>query len=278
MSANEDQRTFWSETAAPKWLRFEPVLDGAFQPVLDAVLAEAALRPGDAVLDIGCGTGLSALQAGSEVGPQGHVLGLDISEPFLNRAWQRAQAAVAGHVAFELADAQTAAIPPDNFDAMISRFGMMFFSDTVAAFRNIASAVKTGGRMVFASWGTVSANPWFGVPHTVASARLGQPPKADRNAPGPFAFHDTARVLAMMAAAGLTDPSVEVLNLRLGADMDQDTLIHTVSTSGPAANIVELFNGTQADIDAIEAAVRARFAESGKPGIPAEINLYHCRA
>ncbi len=268
--SNAGQKAFWSEQTADKWLRHQDILDASFDIVLSTVLDAADLQPGHQVLDVGCGVGSSCLRAADRVGPEGAVLGLDISEPFLDRA--QALAAGRTNVAFRLDDAQDAALPAGRFDRLVSRFGVMFFSDTTAAFANLARAMKPGGRMVMASWGQPAQNPWFMIPHRVAAERLGTPPKADRYAPGPFAFHDTEHTLGQIAAAGL-DVSVEVLTLTLAETVDLDVLSRVSAATGPAGNIMQLFNGTDEDMAAIEAEIRARYGALA-PGIPAEINLY----
>lgn len=275
--ANADQKTFWSETAAARWLTYQDLLDASFQVVLDTLLDAADLRPGMSVLDVGCGNGTSCLQAAARVGPEGRVLGLDISEPFLARAEERS----AGHpnVSYRLDDAQDAALPGAAFDRMISRFGVMFFADTTAAFANIARALKPGAKLTFAAWGQAGANPWFTVPHFAAATRLGHPPKSDRNAPGPFAFHDIARITNLLQAAGLEVIAADARALRLAAQVDLADLAHVATTTGAANSIIRMFAGTQSDAAMIEAEVLSRFqALAGDDGgLPGEINLYQCR-
>lgn len=271
--SNADQREFWSSNASDRWLRNQDLMDGAMQVVLDQVLDRADLKPGHKVLDVGFGTGASCRQAADRVGPDGAVLGLDISVPFVDRA--RALSSGRSNITYRLDDAQDAELPQNSYDRLISRFGVMFFGDTTAAFANLAGALKPGGTMTCACWGQPRNNPWFMVPHSVAAERLGQPPKADRNAPGPFAFHDTARVLPLLEAAGL-EASVEVVHLRMAADTDLAAFARANTLTGPAAAIMDRFNGTEEDAAAIEAEVLARFQAMG-PGIPAEINFYTAR-
>ena len=187
-SSNSDQEEFWTRNAGPTWVAQEHDLDQLLSPVLDLVLENADLLQGHKVLDIGCGTGQSTLRAGAEVGHTGHVLGADISSTMMARAAQRA--ADLPQVGFALADAEVYPFAPAQFDRTISRFGVMFFTDTTAAFRNIARAMKPGGKISFATWGQTQANPWFTLPASIAKAELGAPPKTDPDAPGPFALRD----------------------------------------------------------------------------------------
>ena len=162
-----------------------------------------AARPeaGDAVLDVGCGTGASTLKVAGRVA-DGSVVGVDISRPLLDRARSRAEAAEIDNASFLLADAQTHRFPAGGFDVLISRLGMMFFEDPVAAFRNLGRALRPGGRIAFVAWAGVKDNPWFHVPRDAAVSRLGAAPSADPSAPGPLAFQDAGRVARLMAAAG----------------------------------------------------------------------------
>lgn len=277
--ANDEQAEFWGKSdMGSRWLTFEDQLDHLMTPVLDLVLDRAGLLGGMRILDIGCGTGASTLAAAQKVGPSGDVLGLDISQQFLDRAQRRA--ANLPNVRFQNADAQVADLTSLHRDALISRFGVMFFADPVAAFANMAQALRPGGQMTFAAWGGLSENPWFRVPHIAAVARLGQPPKVDRNAPGPLAFHDRDRVADLMAQAGLTDIRVEAVPLSLTGPADVNDAAALCTRVGPAARVIAHFDGTQDDVTAVQNRVAEAFAPFSSPDgtrIPAVINLLQAR-
>lgn len=281
MTENEEQAEFWGKSEqGAKWLTFEDQLDHAFAPVLDLVLNRAALSWGMRVLDIGCGTGVSAMAAARAVGAEGHVLAADISQPFLDRAAERAERHGIQTITFQQADAQTYAFEPGRMDAAISRFGVMFFSDSVAAFRNIASALKPGGQMTFASWGPLDVNPWFKIPHVAAVQRMGQPPRVDRYAPGPLAFHDLDHVKGLMTQAGLSDVSGEAVTVNLTGFGGVESTANLVTRIGPAGRVVAHFEGDGTDTMAIQEAVAAEFRQyqsSSDVLIPATINLYQAR-
>ncbi len=281
LTINEDQQEFWGKSEmGARWLTFEDQLNHLFTPVLDLVLDRAALSPGMRVLDIGCGTGASALRAAQHVGPIGHVLGVDISNPFLDRARKRAHQSGLNNMEFRYADAQVAELSSGDIDAIISRFGVMFFSDPVAAFSNMARALKSGGKMTFAAWGGLSENPWFKTPHVAAVTRLGQPPKVDRNAPGPLAFHDRDRVSDLMSRAGLNDIRINPVPLKLTGPATVEEAATLCTRVGPAARVINHFGGTQKDVDAIIRAVAEEFqAYQTQDGVrvPAVINLLQAR-
>ena len=144
--ANSAQADFWASAAGYQWIAREASLDTMMSGVLARVLHHADLQSGEHVLDIGCGTGASCLAASRLAGNAGHVTGLDIAAQLLDRARSRATDAGARNITFQLADAQTHAFTPASVDAVISRFGVMFFDDPVAAFANMARAIKPGGK------------------------------------------------------------------------------------------------------------------------------------
>ncbi|SLN09851.1 class I SAM-dependent methyltransferase [Ruegeria meonggei] len=280
-SANYEQAEFWgkSENGA-KWLTYEDQLDHALAPVLDLVLDRAGLSGGQSVLDIGCGTGVSTLSAAGQVGAEGRILAVDISQPFLDRAAARSAEAGQSNISFQHADAQTFEFPPAQMDATISRFGVMFFSDSVAAFVNIAKALRLGGQMTFAAWGPLADNPWFRVPHVAAVSRLGQPPRVDRYAPGPLAFHDIDHVTGMMAKAGLSDIQAEAVPVGLASVDGADGTATLCTRVGPAARVIDHFEGDEQDVQAIQSTVAEEFRQFQTGAdlyIPAVINLFQAR-
>ncbi|MCR8827197.1 class I SAM-dependent methyltransferase [Pseudosulfitobacter koreensis] len=277
MSGNSDQATFWSTEAGRNWVTFRHALDAVMAPVLDLVLNHADLQPGETVIDIGCGTGASTLRAAETVGPSGAVHGYDISPVMLDLAAQRT--ADLDNVTLTEADAQDHTFAKGAADALISRFGVMFFADPTAAFANLAHALRPGGRMVMAAWGPAAQNPWFMDPARVARERLGTPPKVDRTLPGPFAFEDADRVTRLLSAAGL-DVTVTPVDLRLGALATLDDLAEQSCNIGPAVGIMRDFDATDADRKAIRAGIAEAFSaydtQSGVR-VPARINLITAR-
>lgn len=276
--ANRAQADYWASAAGLKWIEFENALDTSMAGMLQTVLDAAAISTTDRVLDVGCGTGASSMGA-TKRAVDGDVLGVDISGPLLERAKRRCAVAGFGNAAFLLADAQTHIFAANAFDVLISRIGMSFFADPVAAFGNLARAMRHGGRMAFVSWAGVDKNPWFEIPKIAAESRLGTPPRSDPTAPGPTAFQDADRVAGLMKRAGLTEITAEPVGIVLTPPNGVPGAASTSSRVGPAARIMKAFNGTDEDASAIEDAVASAFARyelDGEARVPAVVNLFTC--
>ena len=159
------------------------------------------ISPGDEVLDIGCGTGLTTRDAARAAAP-GRVVGVDVSERMLERARQLTEAERLDNVTFELGDAQVHDFEPARFDLVISRFGTMFFSDPVAAFANIASALGPRGRLVLLVWQRLELNQWaLAIDAAVGeAAQRPPPPGAD-----PFSLGDAEATTAVLERAGFDE-------------------------------------------------------------------------
>jgi SAM-dependent methyltransferase len=275
--ANTAQAEFWASGAGHQWIVRETLMDALLSQVLTRVLHHAKLQPGEHVLDIGCGTGASCLAAADQVGPSGHVIGVDIAAQLLDRATVRAAEAGLPNITHVLADAQTHAFAPASVDVMISRVGVMFFDDPIAAFANMARALKPGGRLVFAAWAPAAQVPWFSIPVGAVIARMGKPAPSDPNAPGPMAFQDPDRVTKIMGAAGLANVRCLSETVDLTPDGSLADVVAFATRVGPAARILAEFSAIDADAAAIEAEVGKHLAVYDTDNglrIPAGIHLY----
>jgi len=277
--ANADQAAFWNAQPGQNWVTFQACLDAQLAEVNGALLAACAVQPGERVLDIGCGAGGSTFALAAAVGGSGRVLGLDLSEPLLARAEERRDELALGQVRFEKGDAQDYPFQPGALDLAASRFGVMFFADPVAAFRNVARALRPGGRLVFVAWAGPEHNPWFAIPQRTAVARLGPVAPTPAEAPGPMAFRDAARVTGLLKAAGLAEARAETVDLRLPSQ-SLDAVIELVGNIGAMPRILREKGGTPDDRTAILAQVRAEFgpfATAEGVRLPARVILYSAR-
>jgi SAM-dependent methyltransferase len=227
---------YWNDSAGPSWVAAQEVLDAQLRPLGLAAIKALDPKPGERLLDVGCGAGETALELARRVGPSGAVLGADISGPLLGRARQRAEAAGLTNASFKQTDAQTDEFQP--VDGVFSRFGVMFFDDPTAAFLNLRHALKPGGRLVFVCWRPLAENAWMTVP-TAAIAPLlpAPPPPPIPNAPGPFAFADKDRVHAILEAAGFAHIHIAPHDEKIGGG-DLDLAARTTLSVGPVAMAV----------------------------------------
>jgi SAM-dependent methyltransferase len=222
--ANAEQAEFWGSEEARHWIERQDAYDRMLAPFVAPVLDAAALAPDERVIDVGCGTGATTCAA---AGRAHHALGVDISAPMIEAARRRAAAAGIGNVEFLAADAQVHPFTPGSGDVVISRFGVMFFSDPVAAFTNLARAVGDGGRAAFVCWQPMLHNEWLLVPLSAALEHLPAPTPPEPGAPGPFAFGDADHVHDILRAAGFGRVEIEPLTepvLLGGADGIEDAV------------------------------------------------------
>lgn len=263
------------------WLANAAVVGELLAPLTPPLIGAAAPQPGEAVLDVGCGDGPSSFAAARLVGPEGRVLGVDTSEALVARARGIAARDGMAHAAFVVADAATfrAAAP---FDLLISRIGLMFFDDPVAAFRNLANALRPGGRMAFACWGGIEANPWFR--ERWAAARLLNPDArpSPPGAPGAMAFADIGRTRALLDEAGLADPAGEAVDCALTLSAGVEALADLACRIGPVPTAARQAGAGAAAMEAVRDDLIRRFSRwSGAAGVsvPARLNIFTaCKA
>lgn len=280
-AANADQAAYWNSAPGLKWVENEALLDGMMAAILERLLGLAAPRPGEAVLDIGCGTGASTLALAAAVAPGGRVVGADISDAQIARARERASAARLEGAAFQVADVQSHDLGAGAFDLVVSRFGVMFFAEPVAAFANVRRAMRPGGRLAFAAWAPMAENPWFVIPRDAAVAQVGAVPGEPPGSPGPFGLDDIARAVDLLSRAGLVGARgwTETVALTPGCSLAVAGALAT--TLGPAARILRDRNGTAEDAAAIARAVSDRlapYAAAEGLRVPARVNFFEATA
>jgi SAM-dependent methyltransferase len=204
--SNADAATAWNGPTGDIWTDNADLFDAGVARYLKPFLDAAAIEPTAHVLDVGCGNGLTTREA-ARLASAGSVTGVDLSTRMLNQARRRAASDGLTNVSFVQADVQIADLSEARYDRVISRNGVMFFGDPVAAFTNLARALKPGGRMVLLVWQAMSENPWFtAFREAVAVGReLPMPPP---DGPGPFALGDPDRVRALLTAAGFGEPDL----------------------------------------------------------------------
>ncbi len=222
--ANVAQEEYWNGRAGETWVELQRLLDMELRPLGREAHAALAPEPGERVLDIGCGAGETSLDLAAAVAPGGAVLGVDISRTLLELAARRA-AEQGVDARFETADAQVSDFGGERFDAVFSRFGVMFFSDPAAAFANIRRALESGGRIAFVCWRPPAENPLMTAPFKAAEPMLPPMPPSDPLAPGPFAFADPERVRRILGEAGFGEIAIRPFDAKVGGWTPAEALI-----------------------------------------------------
>lgn len=210
---NADQLAYWNGAGGHAWAERQAHTDVVLAPASKPLLALAAPRRGERVLDVGCGCGSSTLELARAVGATGRVTALDISAPMLALAQARARTAGITHVDWRQADAATAAL--DEFDLLVSSFGLMFFGDPLAAFAHLRRAASPSARMAFVCWRPLSENPWLDVPLQAVLAHFPPSPPPAPHAPGMFSLADRQHLSRVLTAAGWAPPRIDPLDLEL---------------------------------------------------------------
>jgi SAM-dependent methyltransferase len=237
MSDNADQITYWNETAGAKWVAGQSRLDRVFAPLTQALMRAAAPRPGERVLDVGCGCGETSLLTAAAIGPHGGVLAVDISRPMLAHAATRVDPASAP-ISWLQGDAMIHAFAPDA-DLMISRFGVMFFADQLAAFSNIRRGLKPGGRFTLLCWRPRPEVAWMQWPLDEVASVL-PTPEPTMGEPGPFGLADSDATCAMLREAGFSQAKAVPVDAALligeGPDPVEDAMA-LLCDAGPVAQL-----------------------------------------
>ncbi len=195
---------FWNGDGGHAWMSFEDRLEASLSPLGDAAITAAKIHTDAQVLDVGCGCGGTSISMAQQVGVGGHVHGVDISRPLLQRATANARAASLQNLSFAEGDAQVYPFEENRYDVVFSRFGVMFFDDPIAAFTNLWRALKPGGRLIFICWQSAQDNEWVRRPLSVVAQHVPLPPPSGPGEPGPFSLSDKDRVHEILAAAGFT--------------------------------------------------------------------------
>lgn len=261
-TANAAQAEYWNAQAGPTWAEQQAPLDRQLQPLGRRVMEALALQPGERVLDVGCGAGATTLELATAVGPNGEVVGIDISRPLLDVA--RRRTAGASGVRFLEGDAQTYPFESGSFDAVFSRFGVMFFADPTAAFASLRRALRPGGRIGFVCWRAMVENPIIALPMQAASGHLTPPPPPEPGAPGPFAFADPDRVRTILNAAGLEDVVLTAHDQKIGSG-DLATALALALKVGPLGGLLRE-NPDRRDV-VVDAVREALAAHEGPEGV-----------
>lgn len=259
--AGGHEAEYWNNEGGARWKANSERVAVVLAPVSRRLLAAAEPTPGERVLEIGCGTGPMIATLADRIGPSGKLVAVDVSRMLLEVA--REKYARHSNVEFLLADAQTHDFGGERFDLAISQFGVMFFADPVAAFRNLRGVLAPHGRVVFACWRDISANPFFFVPVGAAKPFAPPQPPEDPNAPGPFAFAQHARLERILSDAGYS--KIEIVphdeSLLVDESRDAEAAARRMTNFGPTGRLLSGLD------DATKAKAAVAIAEAFRPYI-----------
>ena len=234
---NKDEIEFWNGPQGQNWVKQNDLTDLMYDPFGERVLEGAALKPGERVLDVGCGCGKTTGKLAELVGPTGQVTAVDISVPMLDVARARTNSN-AKHVEFVAGDAEIFEFEPESYDVMFSQFGLMFFHNLDAAFLNLFRALKPNGRLAFVSWRLPDLNPWLVLPFEAVREFVPDMPKPNPDVvSSPFALAPKERVGKLLGDAGFVDVQLEVFDCptRMGHGNLDDCMEFVADFSNPVA-------------------------------------------
>lgn len=262
--SNRDQAALWNGSSGSAWVEMQDLLDRMLAPFEMFLSREAFPGEDGRVLDVGCGAGATTISMARRLGPTGLCVGVDISEPLLRVAKERAIAEKLGAVAFVQADAQTYAFEPGRFDSVMSRFGVMFFDNPEAAFVNIRRAARSDAKLAFVAWRSRAENPFMTTAARAAEPLLPNLSTPVAGAPGQFAFADGDRVRRILNASGWKNIDARPIDVT-GNMAEQDLLIYVTKLGpvGVALQDADLDEATRARTGSVVRAAFEPYVQNG---------------
>jgi SAM-dependent methyltransferase len=227
---NDEQITLWNGVAGQAWVDEQALLDRVLAPFQDLLVETVRASAARQVLDVGCGTGSTAVAVARLLPERGRCTGIDVSEPMIAAARARAERERAP-ASFVRGDAQVYAFHDRSFDMIISRFGVMFFADPVQAFTNLRRAAKDGAALRFVCWRSAAENPFMTTAERAAAPLLPELPTRLPDAPGPFAFADEGRVAGILEESGWTE--IDIQPIDVPCTLPEKELVRYLSRLGP---------------------------------------------
>jgi ubiquinone/menaquinone biosynthesis C-methylase UbiE len=240
--SNREAAEAWSGSLFDRFVQFRDLATAGLGAHGDEAMRVHPPRPGDRVLDLGCGFGDTTQQLAALVGSDGEAVGIDVSEPFVARAREEAESAAAANVRFLSGDVQIAELE-QGFDYAFSRMGIMFFANPVQAFRNVRQALVPGGRFCAVVWRRKLDNEWVRRAELVVEEYLEHPEESDEPTcgPGPFSMANADTVSEQLTIAGFEQISLRRCDLPLKIGNDLDHAVEFNMSLGPAGEVLRLW-------------------------------------
>ena len=264
----ERERATWSAASAG-WRANDEIIVGFTRDVSEEMIRRAEIRKGMRVLDLASGTGEPSISIAERVAPGGSVLGIDLAEPMLEFAREKAAGRNVRNIEFRVSDVESAALPPSTFDAATMRFGLMFVPDPVAALRHVHAALRPGAKVAVAVWGPPPDNPFLRLPLDVLQRHL-EVPKPPPGSPGLFSFGDRYRLPSVMKSAGFASPETSEVRVRVSAfRTGEEYWKFTRSVAGPITKLYEsLTPPVRSQVDSEIAAEAENYATGAGLSLP----------
>ena len=261
----------WGESA-PYWEKHQETIRKMFAPVTLALIEDAKIGRGHTVLDVATGPGEPALSIAGLVGAEGKVVGIDAAAEMVEAARREAKRGELSNASFEVALADHLSFPANTFDAIVSRFGIMFFPSPIAAIREMLRVLKPGGRMAIAVWHFAERNPFHHI-FIQALERYAASPPAAPDAPDALRFAQPGKLLAILLQAGATAASERLLrfSIRASISVEEFWTLRAEMSESIRARLARLPNNQKVELkrEVIEA-LRA-YSENHGMNLPAEV-------
>ncbi len=234
--ADNEQAILWNGVAGRAWVELQESLDQVFKPFEDLLVDAVSRGPGGRVLDVGCGAGGTTLAVARGLGAKGRCIGIDISDAMIAAARSRAKRE--GTPAnFICANAQAHTFEPASFDIIISRFGVMFFDDSIRAFANLRHAAAENAELRFVAWRSAAENPFMTTAERAAAPLLPNLPARHTEAPGQFAFANGGRVHNILKESGWAD--IDIRPIDITCTLPEKELVPYLTRLGPVGRILQ---------------------------------------
>jgi SAM-dependent methyltransferase len=227
---DDEQVRLWNGTAGQAWVESQDLIEEIYRPLETLLADRTTARSRSQVLDVGCGTGSTTVAIARRLDQGGSCTGIDISEPMIAAARATAERERVP-VRFILGSAQTYPFESATFDAVVSRFGVMFFDDPVGAFANLNRAARDGAELCLIVWRSAAENPFMTTAERAAAPLLPNLPPRRPDAPGQFAFANAARVHAILDASGWTGTEIRPVDVE--CTFPENALVRYLTRLGP---------------------------------------------
>jgi SAM-dependent methyltransferase len=274
---NEEATEAWSGVLFDRFVQYRKLVVAGLGGFGEVAMKAHPPAAGDRVLDIGCGFGDTTQELAALAGPEGEAVGVDVAEPFIEKAVAEAAEAGVENVEFIAGDVQVMELP-GTFDYAFSRMGVMFFANPVQALRNVRGALKPGGRLVAVVWRIREDNDWVYRAQTIVEGIVSRPEEYDEPTcgPGPFSMANADTVTGQLKSAGFSDIELHRSDLPILIGHDLNEAIDVVMAIGPAGEILRLQGDRAAHLHSqVHSALEDGLAEyAGPDGVRAPASTW----